>query len=193
MLWGKTDAIASVPKFINLTNYPAGTRLVFVDIAEANVPENKARGLNSPGWWLYRTYTDGNGAVRHKAEKLISFSSTATATASLDTQSDDDVLKDFLIAFTTQPSAQTVAQTQTATFTGVVTPLTGTTYQWEQSVNGGTTWTLVTNGGGFTGATTASLAIVTTLAMNARQYRLVASNVSGSPATSNTALLTVTA
>jgi len=38
---------------------------------EAQLPENRAKGLKTPGWSKYRTYTDANGNVRHKAEVLV--------------------------------------------------------------------------------------------------------------------------
>jgi hypothetical protein len=42
--------------------------LVFLDADEAELTENKVRGLNGPGWWIYKTYTDMSGNTRHKAE-----------------------------------------------------------------------------------------------------------------------------
>ena len=45
--------------------------LVFVSREESLIAGNRAKGLVSPGWWLYTTYTDGNSRTRHKAELLI--------------------------------------------------------------------------------------------------------------------------
>jgi len=45
--------------------------LVFVSREESLVAANRAKGLVSPGWWLYTTYTDSGSATRHKAELLI--------------------------------------------------------------------------------------------------------------------------
>lgn len=75
-LWGKTDAPASVPKYLeddaNNTNKSHDKdNAVFVDLAEAGVTANRAKGLKTPGWNLYHTYTDQNGVTRHKAESLI--------------------------------------------------------------------------------------------------------------------------
>ena len=67
-LWGKTDEAASVPKYLNTAD--AGNAY-FVDIEEAGVAANKAKGLDTGGWNLYTTYTDANGATRHKAECLV--------------------------------------------------------------------------------------------------------------------------
>lgn len=38
---------------------------------EAQLPENRAKGLKTPGWNKYITYTDSNGNVRHKTECLV--------------------------------------------------------------------------------------------------------------------------
>tara|TARA_A200000159_G_C7315959_1_gene336722 strand:- start:1238 stop:1549 length:312 start_codon:yes stop_codon:yes gene_type:complete len=75
-LWGKTDAAASVPKWLetdaNNTNKSNDEDLaVFVDTTEAGVAANRAKGLKTPGWNLYHTYTDATGATRHKAESLV--------------------------------------------------------------------------------------------------------------------------
>tara|TARA_A100001015_G_scaffold17285_3_gene20141 strand:- start:1792 stop:2103 length:312 start_codon:yes stop_codon:yes gene_type:complete len=75
-LWGKTDAAASVPKWLetdaNNTNKSNDEDLaVFVDTTEAGVTANRAKGLKTPGWNLYHTYTDATGATRHKAESLV--------------------------------------------------------------------------------------------------------------------------
>lgn len=45
--------------------------LVFVSVEEAAIAANRAKGLVSPGWWLYTTYTDSGSATRHKAELLV--------------------------------------------------------------------------------------------------------------------------
>ena len=75
---------------------------------------------------------------------------------------------------TTEPANQTVQVAENATFNAVVTPGSGTTsYQWEQSTDGGTTWTNVTNNASFAGATTTTLVVSNvTMAMHQYRYRL---------------------
>ncbi|WP_296687098.1 Ig-like domain-containing protein [Flavobacterium sp.] len=75
---------------------------------------------------------------------------------------------------TTQPANQTVQVAANATFTAVVTPGSGTTsYQWEQSTDGGTTWANVSNNSTFAGATTTTLVVSNaTMTMNGYRYRL---------------------
>ena len=70
-LWGKTDAVASVPKWLedssdNTNKSHDKDNAVFVDLTEAGVAANRAKGLKGPGWWLYHT---ANG--RHFAECLV--------------------------------------------------------------------------------------------------------------------------
>ncbi|WP_310594089.1 Ig-like domain-containing protein, partial [Flavobacterium sp.] len=75
---------------------------------------------------------------------------------------------------TTQPANQIVQVAETATFTAAVTPGSGvTSYQWEQSTDGGATWANVTNNTTFAGATTTTLVVSNvTMAMNQYKYRL---------------------
>ena len=62
-------------------------------------------------------------------------------------------------------------------------------YQWQLSINQGKTWSNIT-AAAYIGATTPSLSFVTTSAMNAYCYRLLASNSEGT-VTSSAAVLTV--
>ncbi len=59
-----------------------------VSAAEAAVASNKAKGINTPGWVKYTTYTDAQGSTRHKAEALVAMG-TITGDAS-----DDSVVAD---------------------------------------------------------------------------------------------------
>ena len=89
-------------------------------------------------------------------------------------------------AITTQPTAQTVTEGKTATFTVEATGG-NLSYQWQQSTDNGSSWTDIT------GETNATYTIATTtMDMNGTQYRCVVSNSAGS-VESNAATLTVTA
>ncbi|NBP55554.1 hypothetical protein EBU71_03250 [bacterium] len=59
-----------------------------VSAAEAAVTSNKAKGINTAGWVKYNTYTDAQGATRHKAETLVAMG-TITGDAG-----DDSVVAD---------------------------------------------------------------------------------------------------
>lgn len=70
-LWGKTDTLADAPKWLetaaaNPNKSNDMDNAVFVDLTEAGIAANRAKGLTGPGWWLYHT---SNG--RHYAECLV--------------------------------------------------------------------------------------------------------------------------
>lgn len=67
-LWGKTDTSADIPKNATTTEQ---NNMYFVDESEAQVASNQAKGLGTPGWNTYRTYTDSDGNTRHRAETLV--------------------------------------------------------------------------------------------------------------------------
>jgi hypothetical protein len=95
-------------------------------------------------------------------------------------------------AITTQPLNAAICAGGNATFTLTAT---GTSFQWQQSINGGGVWTNITNGGIYSGATTTTLNLTgVTALMNTYQHRCV---VTGScaplTATSNAGVLTVNA
>lgn len=65
--------------------------IYFVDRTEAGLKANKDKGFNAPGWWLYKTYTDGNSVTRHKAECIIALDVIAATSGDA---SDDSILAD---------------------------------------------------------------------------------------------------
>ena len=76
---------------------------------------------------------------------------------------------------TTQPADQNMIPSQTATFTVVAT---ADTFQWEESTDGGTTWTALADGGNYSGTTTASLSVSNLdLSMINNLYRVQVSNI----------------
>ncbi len=66
--WGKVDDANNAPNYIPAAE--AGD-VYFVDETEAGIAANKAKGLGTPGWNKYTTYTDCDGATRHRAESLV--------------------------------------------------------------------------------------------------------------------------
>ena len=81
--------------------------LVFADATEQSLAVNRKRGITSPGWWLYRSFTDVEGTTRHKSE-CIAFVNMAASTAVGD-DADDSILGDFnsVIAISSQPASAT--------------------------------------------------------------------------------------
>lgn len=90
-----------------------------------------------------------------------------------------------------QPAAQAICEGANTSIS--VTATNATTYQWQVSTNGGTTWTNINNGGVYSNATTAALTITAaTITMNNYKYRCATTNTCGNTNTSDVTL-TVTA
>jgi hypothetical protein len=89
------------------------------------------------------------------------------------------------VVVTSNPSNVSVAAGASATFTAAATGTPAPTVQWQQSSDGGTTFTDVA------GATAASLTFATAESQNGNEYRAVFSNNSGT-ATTSAAKLTLT-
>ncbi|UNH61253.1 virion structural protein [Synechococcus phage S-SZBM1] len=161
-LYGRTDSNANKAKIEALrTAVTAGETIVFVDETEAALSENKERGINGPGWWSYRTYTDGSGKTRHKAE-MLAFIANPDLNAN-ETQLDDAIAADVasLISISVQPvDVVDAADPFTGTFSVTASADAGNVvYQWQRQSATGTRWTNITDGGVFSGATTATLTL----------------------------------
>jgi len=91
---------------------------------------------------------------------------------------------------TALPATTSVCSGNNATFTSTATGL-GVTYQWQVSTNSGSTWTNITNGGNYSGATTSTLTVSNvTSAISGNQYRQVAATTcSSNTGTSNASTL----
>ena len=138
----------------NGTSTASTTSIVGVSQAEAQLSENKARGISSPGWWAYRTYTDAAGSTRHKSELITSYKD---GTAFSGDFTDDTIAGDITSTITidTQPANQNTSGggatfTVAASSTGAGASL---TYQWQRLDVTGGEWTDVS------GATSANLAL----------------------------------
>lgn len=77
---GATVDGQDIPKYVTAAEVAANT-IIGVDDTEASLAANKARGINTPGWTKYVTYTDMHGNTRHKAEPLVVMSSAVTGDA----------------------------------------------------------------------------------------------------------------
>lgn len=87
------------------------TKVYGVDADEASVSSNADRGVNTPGWVRYTTYTDSAGNTRHKSEVLVAIK-TITGDAA-----DDAVAADLVITIDTQPEDVTIDSGDDVTFT----------------------------------------------------------------------------
>lgn len=109
---------------------------------------------------------------------------TVTSTTATGSTIDLDGTGITIPTITTQPTDQTVIIPATATFS--IASSDATSYQWEVSTNGGSTWANVSGG---TGATTDTYTTGgTSLPMDGNLYRCITTNSCGSTS-SNTALL----
>lgn len=188
-LYGRTDSNTNKTKAGRARGNGAGSAtetIVFCDGTEASLAENKLRGINSPGWWAYRTYTDAAGTTRHKAE-LLTFITNPDTNAN-ETQSDDTIAADVASAITisAQPTNQNTSS-GAATFAVTATATTGSVvYQWQRRTSTTARWTNIT------GATSASLALTgLTAAADGYQYRVkLTSSAGAEEVISDTATLT---
>lgn len=197
-LYGRTDSNANKTK-VERTIAPSSQAktIVFVDETEAQLNENRQRGIDGPGWWAYFTYTDNAGNTRHKAEKLVALGNPDTNAN--ETQADDTIAADVAsaVTITAQPANVTNASTPfTGTF-AVTTSTTGTpgtlTYQWQVQTPTGTRWANITNAGVYTGATTNTLTLTAAAkaTYNGYKFRVKINSAGGTEeVTSNAATLT---
>lgn len=173
---GKAMAIQQSPKDL-LTygqtanvNYDlkVGKRNVYgIDKLEAQNPDVKAKGINSPGWVHYKTWTSTQGSVRHRAETLVAmsknFNSNAIPTLQIDAP-DDTVVPDYGVTVSSVSlvkAGNTASPSAIYTATGTVIPDGPTpTYTWQFSPNNIVWVTLVDNDGPLnTGNTTSSVTL----------------------------------
>lgn len=176
-LWNTTDQEESKPKFVKAADLAS---VIGVDVAE--VAAGRAKGIRTPGWNKYTTYTDSQGNVRHKAYCLV-------AASSMTLDAEDVIAVDNLITISAQPVAVSVEAPATATFSVTAAVTSGTlTYQWQKREAGTSTWadiSLATNATYTTDATTV-------LDDNGDLYRCIVSAANANPVTSKSAKLTVT-
>jgi hypothetical protein len=180
-LWSNTDVDASKPKYLNTADAAA---TLGVSVIEATQAVNIAKGINTPGWVQYTTYTDAQSNVRNKSEVLVAMS-TITGDSTTDTLAPE-------LTITAQPQDISVIEPATATFSVTATRTgTGTvTFQWQKAdVLTPTTWVDIA------GATSTSFTTgATTVADdNGDRYRVIVSVAGADSKTSTAATLTVTA
>lgn len=85
---GATITGQDTPKYVTAAEI-AANNIIGVDDTEAALAANKARGINTPGWMKYVTYTDMHGNTRYKTEPLVVMSAAVTSDAP-----DDDIAAD---------------------------------------------------------------------------------------------------
>ena len=138
-LYGRTDSNDNKAKAgRGVSPSSQAKQILFIDNTEAALAENKARGLNAPGWWSYFTYTDGEGHTRHKAEMLVTIAGPDLNAN--ETQADDAAAADVSVVITinAQPAPTTaviVGQALSLVADAIATPpgdATPLQYQWQK-------------------------------------------------------------
>ena len=77
VLAGASYALSEKPAFVahesaETSGKSGNSSNVFgVNLTEAGVAANRAKGIKVPGWTRYTTYTDAQGNTRHKTEVLV--------------------------------------------------------------------------------------------------------------------------
>ena len=166
----------------SISNY----QLVFVDTTEDGIASNKTRGIDGPGWWLYRAYQTHNGTERHKAEKLASLRVAAGTSGDA---ADETVVADVLETITvgTQP-ANSTSSSGAGTFVAAFTvDQSGTkVYKWQRQTASATTrWVDISasldTGITYANFTTATLAYsgLAGTTLNGYKYRCVLNTSKG--------------
>lgn len=187
-----TGFVSNAPNFAALYSTPNGAwTLAIADGGAGDVGSltgwtlSFTYGLPSVGIWSPTTglYTNAAGTIAYTGTPIGTVyaqpttSTTYNVTVSTGTctsaPTQVPVTVNNPVSITTQPSNFTVCTDKVATFT-VVASGTSPTYQWQVSTNGGGTWTNITNGGVYSGATSATLTITAPpTSMNGYQYRVI--------------------
>jgi hypothetical protein len=123
----------------------------------------------------------------------VSNRTSTSTTASGITATGDFAVGEYNPKISSQPSSVTACATDNVTYALTATG-SGLSYQWQESTNSGSSWSGISNGGVYGGATTASLTLSgVTAGMSGYQYRCIVSNTGGcsNTDTSNTVSLTI--
>ncbi len=173
--------------------------ILFVDATEAELAENKSRGLTGPGWWNYKTYTDAAGDTRYKTECIASLSVAAATSGDF---SDDTKVADVAsaVTITVEPAAST-SSSGAGTFT-LTTTTTGTpgalAYVWQRQTASGKRWTNIAantdTGITYADFTTATLAYsgLASDALDGYKYRVKITSANGTEEVISDGAATVT-
>jgi hypothetical protein len=171
-LWDKTDAAGSKPKYLTTAEKNS---VFFVDIEESKSTASRAKGIRTPGWNKITSRVDSSGNERFSVECLVALSVPAATSGDLGGGGDPVSASNF--AITVQPVNATAAVGAAASFTVTAAPA-GGTFQWQIQTNGTGAYTNITNGGVYSGATTATLSISNSTGLYNNRYRVVAKNAS---------------
>jgi len=179
----------AVAEFVILGGDSNSYDLVFADATEASIASNKTRGINGPGWWQYRTFTDHQGDTRHKAECIASVSVASSVSGDVASETTAaDVLETITIG--TQPANSTSSSGGGTFVVAATRDQSGTiTYKWQRQTASSTRrWVDIVGGAGgldtgitYSDFTTATLtyAALGGTTLNGYKYRCVVNTSKG--------------
>lgn len=176
-----------------------GARNVYgIDRVEVAVPENKERGIAHTGWVHHRRFVNGQGTTRNHSEVLVAmsknFNANATGVLGFADATDDLVATDYYIVVNTQPTAQSNTAGNAVVFTASAASVpsgASLAYQWYESTDG-TTFTVVNDGGDYSGNTTATLTVANVSIVDGNFFRLTVSTSETGVDSVNTDAVTAT-
>jgi hypothetical protein len=135
----------AVAEFVILGGDSNSYDLVFADATEGSLAENKSRGINGPGWWQYRSFTDHAGNTRHKAECIAAVTVASSVSGDL---ADDTIAADVASAVTITGQPGNSSSSSGAGTFAVTTSTTGTpgalAYVWQRQKAGTKRWVNIT-------------------------------------------------
>jgi len=85
---GVTIIGQDTPKYVPTADL-VSNNIIGIDTTEAGIANNRIRGLSTPGWNNYVTYTDMHSGTRHKTETLVVLSGSMSGDAPDDTVAED--------------------------------------------------------------------------------------------------------
>jgi len=195
----QTFKLSEKPLFVTFGD---STALLSTDVYGVDTNEIQAaaatKGIAHAGW-VAKTVRGS----RTTYETLVALSKNGASPANMGDR-EDTVFPDAVITIVTQPTATKSAAAGAAianlgTVVASVVPSTATiTYQWQHSVDGGSSYSNINvSGGVFTGADTATLGVNAGLTdssstWNAAKFRCVMSVTGGANVTSGVVTLTIT-
>jgi sugar lactone lactonase YvrE len=181
----------------------AGATATFSVIVDASPPPAYQWQVSADGGVTWTDISDGGGITGSATGTLdvvagdglngVEYECVITNSAGSETTVPALLTVDAVPAITAQPASEAVGVGSVAILTVSASGSPAPTFQWEESTNGGVSFSSLSDGGGISGSSTATLNVVaSTVALNGTEYECVVSNSQGSVTTAP-ATLNVTA
>ncbi len=170
----------------------AGSNNPICSGATLNLTSNAAGTISWTGPNTFTASTQNPSIVGATTAAAGTYSVTSTVGGCTSVAGTTVVVINSGATISVQPASTSTSTGANATFTVTATGV-GLTYQWEESTNGGGSFSTITNGGIYSGATTATLTLTgVTIVMDTYKYRCVITGTCGNATSNGVATLTVT-